>query len=433
VKSVSTAIFYDLENFSDFFRIGNPEKKLNKIEKYIEESQLTDKVVLRQAFISSDNSNFDCILHLFEKHKIEIVKVDMPCHKENVTNLVDFKMNVYIADYVARKRSISTVILATGDGDFTFLCELIKSKNKKLVILSDSTHTNRALIKICDDWIDCQDIYSCKNMNIKTLFIHRLPLLELHNMNSLEAVSALTKVIAKDYLLNKLIRKTRVSLTTVVKILNYYEFDNTILKETEEHFDFIMNYLLSESAYKTESYNNGKYLSAKPSNEDDIDIISKDIELYNTLISKKSNYNKTDKNFWYTYFKENKMNLNNIFYYSSLINHEGDIFEAEMKQTDCKSNCSSTNIDMRIKVKDKEKLQYWYDYFKHNDNLDMDKMYYYYSFFLNNKVISEKDNTFNFVVKTKYKNAIIEDLISKLNRFKLPINDMAIKNIKSSL
>lgn len=111
--------------------------------------------------------------------------------------------------------------------------------------MSDSIHTNRALIKIFDDWIDCQDIYSCKNMNIKTLFIHRLPLLELHNMNSLEAVSALTKDITKDYLLNKLIRKTRVSITTVIKILNYYGFDNTIFKEAEEHFDFIMNYLLS--------------------------------------------------------------------------------------------------------------------------------------------------------------------------------------------
>jgi len=172
---VSTAIFYDLENLFDFFRIGKSERKLNKIEKYIEESQLTDEVVLSQAFIASNNNYFDDILHIFKKHKIEIVKVDIPCHKGNVTNLVDFKMNVYIADYVARKRSISTVILATGDGDFTFLCELIKSKNKKIVILSDSVHTNRALIKLCDDLIDCQDIYSCKNINMKTVFIDRLP------------------------------------------------------------------------------------------------------------------------------------------------------------------------------------------------------------------------------------------------------------------
>jgi len=63
----------------------------------------------------------------------------------------------------------------------------------------------------------------------------------------------------------------------------------------------------------------------------------------------------------------------------------------------------------------------------------MDKMYYYYSFFLNNKVISEKDSSLNFVGKTKYKNAIIEELISKINKFKLPINDTAIKNIKNIL
>jgi len=177
-------------------------------------------------------------------------------------------------------------------------------------------------------------------------------------MNSLEVVSTLTRVITKDYLLDKLIRKKRVGLVTFVKILSYYKFDNSIFKELENQFDFIMNYLLSESAYKMESNGNSKYLSAKFSNEAVTDTVSKDIELYRKLIGKNSNYNKTDKNIWYTYFKENKTNLNDLLYYSRLINYAGEIFEDEIKQTDCKSNCPSTNIDKRIKVKDKEKLQY---------------------------------------------------------------------------
>src|SRR5690606_2496642 len=119
-----TAIFFDLENFRSSFMSQPVETVINKIEKLIDDSPITDRIILRQAFISKNNNFSKKRIKTLQEHGIDIIEVEMPC-KKNGTNMVDFKMYAHIADYVARIRKVKTIILATGDGDFSFLCELI--------------------------------------------------------------------------------------------------------------------------------------------------------------------------------------------------------------------------------------------------------------------------------------------------------------------
>ena len=413
-----TAIFYDLENFKSTFMNHSIETSIKRMEKLIEESPICDKIILRQAFISKRNSFSKKNIQALKEHGIEVVEVEIPFQK-NTPNMVDFKMNVHIADYVARIRKVKTIILATGDGDFAFLCEFIKSKNKNLVILSDSTHTNRALIKICDDWIDFNNSYNYRKISIRTIFKDRLPDINMVTMTIEEAMNKLINEITKDILLSKLILKKRVSLNLFLDIAGEY-IDLKVYKNIEEQkLMYLINYLLWETKLEILKLGKSSYVTYKLEFKDNHD---KYENLYNRLINKTPNYDKNKMLNWYSYFKENKSSIKEILYYSSMAQHAQEMIKDQ----------GNSDIKIRISNADKEKIAYWEEKIN-KDDLNVAEMFYYYEFLTKNRVIYEEDDKFIFVGKTKYKNVIAEELVRELNKLKLTENEAEIKRLKRVL
>lgn len=414
-----TAIFFDLENFKTSLMSQPVEKVVSKMRKLIDESPITDKVILKQAFISKGNNFPKKKIQSLQEHGIEIIEVEMP-FKKNGANMVDFKMYAHIADYVARIRKVKTIILATGDGDFAFLCELIKSKNKNVVILSDSTHTNRGLIKISDDWIDLNNSYNYRKISVMTIFKDRLQEIDLGQMNIEDSIKNLVNIITKDILLKKLIIKRLVSLKLFLFIAGEYA-DLTVYKNLEEQILLgLINYLLWDTELKLMIIGKNKYIYYNP--EAAVDSNEKYMNLYNSLIYKTPEYDKNKMLDWYIYFKENKSYIKEMLYYGSMYQNAPDMLN-------CKG---SYDIKIRLSEFDKEKITYWQEKID-KDNLNVSEMFYYYDFLQKNRIIYEENDKYSFVGKTKYIRRIEENLLYMLDKLKLTINEAEIQKLKNEL
>ncbi|HCS10650.1 MAG TPA: hypothetical protein DIV40_04255 [Clostridiales bacterium] len=415
-----TAIFFDLENFKYLFKSHPVEKVINKMKKLIDESPITDKVILKQAFISKTNDFSKEKKRELQEHGIEIIEVKMPCQKNGTNNMVDFKMYAHIADYVARIRKVKTIILATGDGDFVFLCELIKSKNKNIVILSDSTKTNRGLIKICDDWIDLNNSYNYKKISVKTIFKDRLSDIEIGAMSIEDSIKHLDNLIVKDVLLKKLILKKRVSLKLFLSIAGEY-IDLTLYKNLEEQkLENLFNYLLWDTELKLMISEKNKYIYYNP--EETVGFNEKYKNLYNSLIYKTPEYDKNKMLDWYTYFKENKLYIKEMLYYGSMYQSAPDMLNYQ----------GNSDIKIRLSELDKEKIIHWKRMID-KDNLNVSEMFYYYEFLQKNKIIYEENEKYYFTGKTKYKKIIEDNLLHELDKLKLTVNEAEIKRLKRKL
>lgn len=413
-----TAIFFDLENFRSSFMSQPVETVIKKIEKLIDESPITDKIIFRQAFISKKNNFSKKWIKTLQEHGIDIILVEMPC-KKNGTNMVDFKMYAHIADYVARIRKVKTIILATGDGDFAFLCELIKSKGKKLVILSDSTQTNNGLINICDDWIDLNNSYNYKKISVKAIFEARLPEIDLGAMSIEDSIKYLANLITKDVLLKKLIIKKRVPLELFLSIASEY-INLTAYKNLEEQkLADLVNYLLWDTELKLVS-EKCKYIYYKT--ERAADFNDKYKNLYNSLIYKAPEYDKNKMLDWYLYFKENKLYIKEMLYYSSMHLNALDILNYQ----------GNSDIKIILSDIDKEKIIYWQEKIDQY-NFNVSEMFYYYEFLEKNKIIYEENEKYYFIGKTKYKKIIEENLVHELDKLKLTVNEVEIKKLKREL
>lgn len=393
---------------------------INKIEKFINESPVTDEIILKQAFISKKNNFPKKKIQELQEHGIEIFKVEMPCKKSGSNNMVDFKMYAHIADYVARIRKVKTIILASGDGDFAFLCELIKSKNKNVVILSDSTQTNRGLIKICDDWIDLSNSYNYRKISVMTIFKDRLPEIDIGQMNIEESIRYLSDLIVKDVLLKKLIIKKRVSLETFLLIIGEY-IDLSVYKNLEEQkLEKLFNYLLWDTELKLMILEKGKNICCGPAEA--IDLNEKYKNLYNSLIYKAPEHDKSKMLDWYIYFKENKLYIKEMLYYRNIYKRTPDMLNYQV----------STDIKIRLSDYDKEKILYWKQRII-EEGLNISDMFYYYEFLLKNQIIFEENEKYYFAGKTKYKKIVEDNLKQELYKLNLTINEIEIKRLKREL
>jgi len=395
------------------------ETVIKKIEKLINESPLCDNIILSQAYISKKTNFSKKRIQEFQEQGIEIIEVEMPCQK-NIPNMVDFKMYAHISDYVARIRKVKTIILATGDGDFTFLCELIKSKDKKIIILSDGTQTNRNLIKICDDWIDFNNSYSYKSISIKTIFKDRISEIDIGSMNIEDSIKVLAHSFSNDVLLKKLFIKKRISLQLFLSIVGDY-INLIVYKNMEERklIDLI-NYLLWDTELKLEQSGKYKYIDYKP--QKTVDCKEKYKNLYDSLTHKNPEHDKNKMLDWYIYFKENKLYIKEMLYYGSMYRHAPDMLNYQV----------NSDVKIRLSEFDKEKIMYWEEKIN-KDKLNVSDMFYYYEFMLKNRIIYEENEKYRFVGKTKYKSMIENNIKQELEKLKLIVNDAEIKRLKRGL
>lgn len=159
---MSTAVFYDLENISKFTAPKNYGEFKDSF-KMMCDSELVDNVVLQRAYISTVHPAYIKYNKFLNSTGIEICAVD-PNMNSKKANLVDFKMNVDCIAY-SLSNDIDTVVIATGDADFGFLCEELKNYGKKVVVASYGITTNKSIIMLCDDWVDFSHEYTLCDIN----------------------------------------------------------------------------------------------------------------------------------------------------------------------------------------------------------------------------------------------------------------------------
>ena len=151
---MKTAIFYDLENIGLASRNGEFEEAFYNLQEKIKSSELVGKIVLQKAYLRKTHHNLDLIASVLKKHRAELVIVEpMSTTPKKKANIVDFKMGVDVIATIAKKRSIQTVAVASGDSDFGFLCQQIKEMGRKLLVASHFPTTGKSLLQLCDDWV----------------------------------------------------------------------------------------------------------------------------------------------------------------------------------------------------------------------------------------------------------------------------------------
>ena len=202
---MKTAVFYDLENIGLTSKNGEFEPALLSLRQKIETSPLTGDIVLQKAYISKSHPALTQIAPVLEKLKIELVAVvpvipvTSPGQKHK--NLVDFKMNVDVVATVARKRSVTTVAMASGDKDFGFLCQQIKDMGRKLLIVSRYATTGVGILGLCDDWVDIGE-QALQPKFIRKAIETRVRIPEV-NGDFLKGFSAFLRALEEDVLLRR--------------------------------------------------------------------------------------------------------------------------------------------------------------------------------------------------------------------------------------
>jgi len=151
---MKTAVFYDLENMGLASKNGEFEQHFLQLQELLKTSELVGDLVLQRAYMRDTHHAFSQIAPILEQHKINLISVEaMTSTPKKWKNLVDLKMGVDATAVISKKRSIQTVVVASGDSDFGFLCQQIKALEKQLVVVSRFPTTGSVLLQICDDWL----------------------------------------------------------------------------------------------------------------------------------------------------------------------------------------------------------------------------------------------------------------------------------------
>ena len=156
---MKTAVFYDLENISiSGMKQGGYERMFAYLRQKIESSDIVGEIVLQKAYISKTQSIVPILAPILEKQNIDLIAVEpIVGQQRKKTNMVDFKLNVDVLSIINASCDIDTVVLASGDSDFGFMCQRLKEFGKKLLIISRFEITSGVMFKLCDDWISLRD------------------------------------------------------------------------------------------------------------------------------------------------------------------------------------------------------------------------------------------------------------------------------------
>jgi len=152
---MKTAIFYDLENIGLSTKSDKFEENFLSVLDKIKQSSLVGQIILQKAYMRKMPHSEE-YKNILAKHNVELFAVEAPLIRQpsKTANMVDFKMGIDTTAAIFRKRSIETVVIASGDNDFGFLCQQVKDMGKKLLVVSHFLLTGGAILQICDDWID---------------------------------------------------------------------------------------------------------------------------------------------------------------------------------------------------------------------------------------------------------------------------------------
>ena len=345
---MATAIFYDLENISKFTTPKNHDEFKSSV-KMITDSELVDDIVLQRAYISTAHPAYIKYNKFLNSTGVDICGVD-PTTNSNKANLVDFKMNVDCIAY-SMSHNIDTVVIATGDADFGFLCEELKKYVIHVVVASYGITTNKSIILLSDDWVDFSNEYSLCDIN--ELMASRIQLDE-----PVDYKNALCRVI-EAMLNDKLIKR----------YMAMERFDIDMLREFTEHFykapslenlsyeDFVSMLIGGLGVKLTD--NNGRILIL-PSEDA---FPEPPLNIYEVISDMDFDFSSERFRAWHSWFEENLDSVGELMYYlnfmlkNNILRLDGDNPEI-VTQRKCAAALIEHTADavslLNIKPEDKE-------------------------------------------------------------------------------
>lgn len=312
---MSTAVFYDLENISKFTAPKNYGEFKDSV-KMMCDSELVDDIVLQRAYISTTHPAYIKYNKFLNSMGIEICAVD-PNTNSKKANLVDFKMNVDCIAY-SLSNKIDTVVIATGDADFGFLCEELKNYGINVVVASYGITTNKSIIMLSNDWVDFSGEYSLCDIN--ELMTARISIDEPIDYKA--AVRGVLEAMLSDKLVKRYMAMERFDLDMLRDFTE--KFYKAPRLEEISYMDFIS---LLISGIEVEFINkNGRILivpSAEPVPEPPLNI-------YEIISGMDFDFSTERFRAWHSWFEENIDSVSELVYYmnfmtrNKLLNIDGD-------------------------------------------------------------------------------------------------------------
>jgi hypothetical protein len=308
-----TAVFYDFENVSRLLKKNSPDFFKNVIEA-IKESSVVGNIVFQRGYLRK-NSNGRGAAKTAEGFGVQYCEV-VPLENTQRKNLVDFRMTIDITEFAIMHDAVSVIVLVTGDGDFGFLCDKIKSLGKKIVIASFPAITHCGLLRICDDWVDVTGSY--KHFGIPYLFGLRKNRLGKPPENLDETIG----LFENDPLLYKIFTKTGANLNAVKEIIDgaagpvdyqifgipgYPQFLCCLFREKK------LIVTKCNSVYKIMT------VDSRLKNGEEIFEYNPGPDIFSKFAGIDSRYSKKRFDYWYEFFYENPEFLGEIEYYISLL------------------------------------------------------------------------------------------------------------------
>lgn len=301
---MSTAVFYDLENISKFTAPKNYGEFKDSV-KMMCDSELVDDIVLQRAYISTTHPAYIKYNKFLNSMGIEICAVD-PNTNSKKANLVDFKMNVDCIAY-SLSNKIDTVVIATGDADFGFLCEELKNYGIHVVVASYGITTNKSIIMLSDDWVDFSEEYSLCDIN--ELMASRISLDEPIDYKA--AVRSVLEAMLSDKLIKRYMAMERFDLEMLRSFTE--KFYKAPRLEEISYMDFISLLVLG---IEVDFINKNGRILIVPASEA---VPEPPLSIYEIISGMDFEFSIERFRAWHSWFEENIDSINELVYYMNFM------------------------------------------------------------------------------------------------------------------
>lgn len=217
-------IYYDVENVglhnnnkNSFNSINNV---LNEINEYIKRTGEDCEIIKHKAYYNPAGSAARFPNSLTE-YGIEQKPVPTPPNEKRKSNMVDMKMIVDIVSDITENDQMHSVIIATGDKDFSFLADNLRQKGIKVVVVADCKKMPASLLSSCDEYLPLR-LDEIDTNDIKTFFSERIKKERnvSKNPSSVEgAIFGFILEICDDQLLERFIASSKLKVSTFKKLV----------------------------------------------------------------------------------------------------------------------------------------------------------------------------------------------------------------------
>ena len=148
----SLAVFIDLENLAMGFQ--NARKTKFDIQKVLERLVEKGKLIVKKAY--ADWNRYQGYTAPFHEAAIELIEI--PKRSQTGKNSADIRLVVDAMDLAWSKPHVDTVVIVSGDSDFSPLVSKLKENGKHVIGLGMKGSTSELLRDNCDEFIYYEDL-----------------------------------------------------------------------------------------------------------------------------------------------------------------------------------------------------------------------------------------------------------------------------------